>query len=89
MWTVIDRSLKIYYINIKFVMQKKYAENYSIIVSFLHQTYKFIRKRAMTGQKFRQWSDDIKPEDDITPFDGTFSKTTRLIALIFLLCFCR
>jgi hypothetical protein len=53
-------------------MQKKYAENYSIIVSFLHQTYsyKFIRKRAMTGQKFRQWSDDIKPEDDITPFDG-------------------
>ncbi len=53
-------------------MQKKYAENYSIIVSFLHQTYKFIRKRAMTGQKFRQWSDDIKPEDDITPFDGTY-----------------
>ncbi len=51
-------------------MQKKYAENYSIIVSFLYQTYKFIRKRAMTGQKFRQWSDDIKPEDDITPFDG-------------------
>ncbi len=26
----------------------------------------------MTGQKFLQWSDDIKPNDDITPFDGTF-----------------
>ncbi len=25
----------------------------------------------MTGQKFLQWSDDIKPNDDITPFDGT------------------
>ncbi len=25
----------------------------------------------MTSQKFWQWSDDIKPKDDITPFDGT------------------
>ncbi len=27
----------------------------------------------MAAQTFWQWSDDIKPEDDITPFDGTYT----------------
>jgi hypothetical protein len=31
----------------------------------------------MTGQKFLQWSDDIKPNDDITPFDGTLSSVAE------------
>ncbi len=39
--------------------------------TFLHQTDKFIRTAVMVAQTFWQWSDDIKPEDDITPFDGT------------------
>ncbi len=39
--------------------------------TFLHQTDKFIITGDMAAQTFWQWSDDIKPEDDITPFDGT------------------
>ncbi len=39
--------------------------------TFLHQTDKFIRTGDIDAQTFWQWSDDIKPEDDITPFDGT------------------
>ncbi len=38
--------------------------------TFLHQTDKFIVTGDMAAQTFWQWSDDIKPEDDITPFDG-------------------
>ncbi len=38
--------------------------------TFLHQTDKFIRTGDIAAQTFWQWSDDIKPEDDITPFDG-------------------
>ena len=38
--------------------------------TFLHQTDKFIITGDMAAQTFWQWSDDIKPEDDITPFDG-------------------
>ncbi len=49
----------------------KYAENYNIKVTFLHQPDKFIRTRVVTGQKIFNWTDDIKPNDDITPFDGT------------------
>jgi len=40
--------------------------------TFLHQTDKFIITGDMAAQTFWQWSDDIKPEDDITPFDGIF-----------------
>ncbi len=40
--------------------------------TFLHQTDKFIITGDMAPQTFWQWSDDIKPKDDITPFDGTF-----------------
>ncbi len=39
-------------------------------MTFLHQYDKFIRKKVVIGQKFLKWSDDIKPKDDITPFDG-------------------
>ncbi len=39
--------------------------------TFLHQTDKFIITGDMAAQTFWQWSDDIKPKDDITPFDGT------------------
>ncbi len=38
--------------------------------TFLHQTDKFIITGDMAAQTFWQWSDDIKPKDDITPFDG-------------------
>jgi hypothetical protein len=38
--------------------------------TFLHQTDKFIVTGDMAAQTFWQWSDDIKPKDDITPFDG-------------------
>ena len=38
--------------------------------TFLHQTDKFIVTGDMAAQTFWQWSDDIKPEDDITPFDS-------------------
>ncbi len=38
--------------------------------AFLDQTDKFIITWDMAAQTFWQWSDDIKPEDDITPFDG-------------------
>ncbi len=38
--------------------------------TFLHQTDKFIITGDMATQTFWQWSDDIKPKDDITPFDG-------------------
>ncbi len=41
--------------------------------TFLHQTDKFIRTGDIAAQTFWQWSDNIKPEDDITPFDGTLS----------------
>ncbi len=40
--------------------------------TFLHQTDKFIVTGDMAAQTFWQWSDDIKPEDDITPFDGMY-----------------
>ncbi len=40
--------------------------------TFLHQTDKFIITGDMAAQTFWQWSDDIKPEDDITPFDGIY-----------------
>ncbi len=40
--------------------------------TFLHQTDKFIVTGDMAAQTFWQWSDDIKPKDDITPFDGTW-----------------
>ncbi len=39
--------------------------------TFLHQTDKFIITGDMAAHTFWQWSDDIKPEDDITPYDGT------------------
>ncbi len=72
MQTIIDGEIfEIYYINIKCGLKIKYAENYNIIVTFLHQPDKFIRTRVVTGQKIFNWSDDIKPNDDITPFDGT------------------
>jgi hypothetical protein len=56
--------------------------------TFLHQTDKFIITGDMAAQTFWQWSDDIKPEDDITPFDGTgfdiiqvlSSRTTAVIS---------
>ncbi len=41
---------------------------------FLHLTDKFIRTGDIAAQTFWQWSDDIKPEDDITPFDGITKK---------------
>ncbi len=45
------------------VQKKKNTENYHMLISFLHQTDKFI-------QKFWQWGDGINTKDDITPFDG-------------------
>ncbi len=36
----------------------------------------------MTGQKFWQRSDDIKPNDDITPFDGILMIGINLVGFI-------
>ncbi len=58
--------------NIKFYLKTKKAENYNNMFTFLHQTDKFIRTGDIAAKTFWQWSDDIKPEDDITPFDGIF-----------------
>ncbi len=51
--------------------EDKKAENYNNMFTFLHQTDKFIITGDMAAQTFWQWSDDIKPKDDITPFDGS------------------
>jgi hypothetical protein len=51
----------IYYINIKFYLKTKKAENYNNMFTFLHQTDKFIITGDMAAQTFWQWSDDIKP----------------------------
>ena len=42
--------------------------------TFLHQTDKFIITGDMAAQTFWQWSDDIKPKDDITQFDGILER---------------
>ena len=43
-------------------------------MTFLLQSDKFIRTKVVIGQKNFKWSDDIKPKDDITPFDGSCLK---------------
>jgi hypothetical protein len=47
--------------------------------TFLHQTDKFIITGDMAAQTFWQWSDDIKPKDDITPFDGTSKNSPNFL----------
>jgi hypothetical protein len=68
-----DRSSKLLHQH-RIVQKKKNTENYNIMISFLHQTDKFISMGVMTSQKFWQLRDDIKPKDDITTFDGTTAK---------------
>ena len=70
MQTSIDRSSK-FITSTSNLSEDKKAENYNNMFTFLHQTDKFIITGDMAAQTFLQWSDDIKPEDDITPFDGT------------------
>ncbi len=53
-------------------------------MTFLHQYDKFIRKKVLIGQKFLKWSDDIKPKDDITPFDGTYRLSYTVLYGTFL-----
>ncbi len=50
--------------------------------TFLHQTDKIIRTGDIAAQTFWQWSDDIKPEDDITPFDGTEQYVLYICCLV-------
>ena len=69
MQTSIDRSSKFITSTSNFIWRQK-AENYNNMFTFLHQTDKFIITGDIAAQTFWQWSDDIKPEDDITPFDG-------------------
>jgi hypothetical protein len=70
MQTSIDRSSKFITSTSNFIWRQK-AENYNNMFTFLHQTDKFIIAGDMATQTFWQWSDNIKPKDDITPFDGT------------------
>jgi hypothetical protein len=69
--TSTERSSKLLHQH-RIVQKKKNTENYYIFISFLHPTDKFINTGVMASQKFWQWSDNIKPKDDITPFDGIF-----------------
>ncbi len=55
-------------------------------MTFLHQSDKFIRMKVVIGQKFLMWSDDIKPKEDITPFDGTLFNTVSSAAPQISLC---
>jgi hypothetical protein len=64
-----DRSSKLLHQQ-RIKQKKKNTENYNIFISFFHPTDKCISTGVMTSQKFWQQSDDIKPKDDITPFDG-------------------
>ncbi len=70
MQTDIDESSKFITSTSNFIWRQKKAENYNNMFTFLHQTDKFIITGDMAAQTFWQWSDGIKPKDDITPFDG-------------------
>ena len=67
MQTSIDKSSKFITSTSNFIWRQK-AENYNNMFTFLHQTDEFIKTGYIASQTFWQWSDDIKPKDDITPF---------------------
>ncbi len=70
MQTSIDKSSKFITSTSNFILRQKKQKIIAICLPFLHQTDKFIITGDMAAQTFWQWSDDIKPKDDITPFDG-------------------